>query len=59
MMEQLEHPDITRCIATGYPGAYLVPVCPICGEECTMFYEDRTGEIFACDECVRIERAEV
>ena len=58
MMEQLEHPDITRCLRTGYPGVYITPVCPVCGADCARFYKDQHGDIFACDECVKIESVE-
>lgn len=33
------------------------PVCPICGKECETIYADKDGDVFGCDECVKIWEA--
>ena len=33
------------------PPEYNVPVCPICGNECSTLYRDSTG-IIGCENCV-------
>lgn len=54
----IEHPEITNAIRTGYPhGEPKWPTCPVCGAECSRIYRDEYGEIFACDECVKIQIA--
>ena len=54
----MEHPDITRTIATGYPqGEPNYPHCPVCGSECEEIYFNEDKEIFGCDECVRTKSA--
>lgn len=35
-----------------------VPTCPVCGQECSLFYKDMWGDVFACDECVKTEDAD-
>lgn len=45
-------PDIAETMRTGYPNGYRVPVCPICGQECTIVYKDASREIVGCDECL-------
>ena len=53
-----EHPDITRALHTGYPQIDTVyPHCPVCGSECETLYKNKYGEVFACDECVKIQDA--
>lgn len=49
-----DHPIIENMERTGYLSGKEpeCPVCPICGEECDTIYADRSGEIFACDNCV-------
>ena len=54
----MDHPDITRTLATGYPhGEPTYPHCPICGFECEEVYKDLNGVVFACDECVKKKSA--
>ncbi len=54
MDNMLEHPDITRTLATGYPGIDPEPpLCLICGGPCEkMFREKATGDILGCDLCI-------
>lgn len=33
------------------PEDYDVPYCPMCGEDCTIYYK-RCGEIVGCDMCL-------
>lgn len=50
-MRDLEHPDITHALLTGYPKDVSWPRCPVCGEECETLY--RSGrEVIGCDHCV-------
>lgn len=54
-MNDLEHPDITSALLTGYPTwirPEREPRCPCCGSECDTVYVDRQGEIFGCECCV-------
>lgn len=54
----MEHPDIARTIATGYPqGEPNYPHCPRCGAECDEIYFDEDGDIVGCDECVTSKSA--
>lgn len=54
----LEHPEITNALRTGYRlGEPKWPHCPVCGKECEEIYTNDDGEIFACDECVKIKNA--
>lgn len=54
----MQHPDITRTIATGYPqGNPKYPHCPVCGDECEEIYFDRYGAICGCDECIKSRSA--
>ena len=54
----MQHPDITRTIATGYPhGEPEYPHCPVCGEEAEEIYFDRYGAICGCDSCIKIRSA--
>lgn len=35
-----------------------LPHCPICGEECEMWFRDRrSGDVVGCERCVHIEYA--
>lgn len=52
-MGNLEHPDITSALRTGYPlGTPPMPKCPVCGEECSTFYIDYFGEVVGCNDCI-------
>lgn len=54
----LEHPEITRTLATGYPhGEPKWPHCPECGQECEYVYVDKHGDVWACDRCVQKKEA--
>ncbi len=52
----LEHPDITSALKTGYPRDYSVPEpyrCPVCGATVDeQVYKNRDDEIIGCDRCV-------
>lgn len=53
----LEHPDITYALRTGYPCGKKeqYPVCPVCGQICTSVYTrcgNASCEIVGCDECL-------
>ena len=52
-----DHPDIERLERTGETGAGLYPRCPVCGGECETLFKDKTGVVFACDECVEKQDA--
>lgn len=48
----LDHPDIRRAEATGYPEKEReYPICPVCGAGTDTFYKC-DEEIVGCDECV-------
>ena len=47
-----DDPIIERMERTGYPRKSRGPVCPVCGEECSIVYEDANMEIVGCDECL-------
>ena len=54
----MEHPEISNAMRTGYPhGEPAWPTCPVCGAECSRIFRDTYGDIFACDECVKIQMA--
>lgn len=53
----LEHPQITKALETGYPKDPKWPHCPVCGSECEEIYKNNDGDIFGCDECVKIQNA--
>ena len=54
----MDHPEIANAMRTGYRyGDPKWPHCPVCGAECEEIYMDKDGEIFACDECVKIKNA--
>ena len=59
MFDIPDAPDIRNCERTGYPDGKepTYPRCPICGEECETLYKDRSGEVFACDNCVSTQNA--
>ena len=54
-----DHPIIRNMERTGFPDGIEPedPRCPMCGRECETIYRDRHGDIFACDECIRIDDA--
>ena len=54
-----DHPVIRRMESTGYPDGREPEVahCPICGKVCETIYRDKHGDIFGCDECIRIADA--
>ena len=49
-----DHPDISRCLCTGYAHPLkAVPHCPMCGEEVDSYLKSRiSGEIVGCEYCV-------
>lgn len=52
-MKDLEHPDITAALRTGFPlwKEEEIPHCPICGRACeTIYFYDLS--IIGCDNCV-------
>lgn len=52
-MNDLEHPEITNALRTGYPHKMPpVPRCPICNEECSTIYIDYYGNAAGCEECI-------
>lgn len=54
----IEHPDITRTIATGYPnGDPTYPLCPVCGRECDEIYYNDDHDIVGCNECLYTKSA--
>lgn len=57
----LEHPDITAALRTGYPRGYVepdVPRCPECGKECERLYLNNQQDIVGCDNCITERFAE-
>ena len=52
-MENLEHPEITNALRTGFPDNRLrpTPICPICNGLCEEIIYSRDGEILGCDLC--------
>lgn len=46
-MTDLEHPDITSALRTGYPFRYATP-CRRCGETATWFFEPGNGYCRKC-----------
>ena len=55
-----DHPVIANLLATGEPdgGKRNPVVCPICGDECRIFYKNIHDSIFGCENCVTTEDAE-
>lgn len=52
-MEQIpDHPDIARCLCSGYAHPVRFPICPECGAETDEFYKDRLGDIVGCANCI-------
>lgn len=52
-MEQIpDAPWIRDAELNGVPDDDPVK-CPICGEECDTIFEDRYGNLFGCDQCIR------
>ncbi len=35
----------------------VIPVCPVCGEECDTIYKNKWGDIVGCEECVQTHEA--
>lgn len=57
-MKELEHPDITHTLRTGYPRKESkLPRCPVCGEVCETIYWSKFGEVVGCDECIVLQEA--
>ena len=52
-----DHPDIEKLMHTGETGSGKYPRCPICGAECETLFKDKSGVVFACDECVEKQDA--
>ena len=52
-----DHPDIEKLMRTGETGSGKYPRCPICGAECETLFRDKSGVLFACDECVEEQDA--
>lgn len=48
----LEHPGISRTLATGYPEPEREFTCPVCGKACQVYYQ-QFGVICGCDRCIR------
>lgn len=50
-----DHPDIRRCLCSGYAHPQpSVPRCPECGEETDTYIKSRiSGEILGCEHCTR------
>ena len=59
MQKVPDHPVIQNLMRTGVPcgSAPHIPRCPVCGGECRRIYLDKSGELFACEDCVQIRRA--
>lgn len=50
-----DHPDIRRCLCSGYAHPQpSVPRCPECGEETDEFYKNSHGEIVGCECCIHL-----
>lgn len=48
-----DHPTVHDMLTTGHADdEEKVPVCPVCGAECTFIYQSRDGTIAGCDECM-------
>lgn len=49
-----DHPVIRNMERTGYPDGKEpeYPRCPVCGEECEIFYRDKYLDVVGCDECI-------
>lgn len=48
-----DHPDIRRCLCSGYAHPLKsTPTCPVCGEEVDTYLKNREGEIVGCENCV-------
>ena len=53
-MNDLEHPDITAALRTGYPwGVPPMPICPMCNDECDTIYTNVFGDVVGCENCVK------
>ena len=51
----LEHPDITRCLETGYPSRLVTRsmVCTCCGDDLSQScYWFEIGDDAICDSCI-------
>ena len=51
----LEHPDITAALRTGYPRGHREPPeprCPECGKVCERLYRNHLLDIVGCDNCI-------
>ncbi len=46
-----DDPIIRRIEETGYGYDVRKPICPVCGNECSIVYK-AFGEIVGCDECL-------
>lgn len=55
----LQHPDVTSALRTGYPSGHKdrEPICPVCGNECEEIYKDRFGRHVGCDVCISTQDA--
>lgn len=54
-MRDLEHPNITNALRSGYPSGREPdpPLCLICGEPCEKMYRDGTTHaILGCNLCI-------
>lgn len=49
-----DHPVIRNMERTGYPDGKepKYPICPQCGEECSIIYRDDGNDIVGCDNCI-------
>ena len=59
MYDNLEHPEVTNALNTGYPSwVRPMPVCPVCGDECSTIYTDINGTPVGCDQCLYAQDAD-
>lgn len=58
-MERIpDHPDIRRCLCSGYAHPLKsAPTCPVCGEEVDEYLKNSEGEIVGCENCVHTVNA--
>lgn len=47
-----DHPEIARCLCSGYARPIKFPSCPECDHVTDTFCK-RNGEVIGCDNCVK------
>lgn len=48
-----DHPDIARCLCSGYAHPLKrTPTCPVCGAEVDAYLKNIDGDIVGCENCV-------